>query len=99
MSRLEGRYAKKISLPREGDGNAHALQKMCEAVDVLATGRGRVQERLSEAATCLTAISRDELPGDELRPMLVEIVDTLASMQLQAPLETLDDDDGVALAR
>lgn len=84
-----------LDFPRER--GLQALEKLCEAVKVLATGPGRVQERLSEAATWLTAISRNELPGDELRPMLVAIVDTLASSNLLAPLENLDDEDAVDL--
>jgi hypothetical protein len=81
------------------DGGLGVVEKLCEAVGALATGRGRVQERLSEAAAHLALIGRDELPSDELRPMLVAIMDALASAQLLDPLENLDDEEAVELAR
>lgn len=75
------------------------IGKLYEAVGALATGPGRVQERLGEAASHLALIGRNELPSYDLRPMLMEIIDALASAQLLDRLETLDDEDAVELAR
>ena len=90
--------AESSSLLRPDQGLG-VLEKLAEAVRALATGPGRVQERLGEAVTHLALITRSELPSDELRPILVEIVDALASAQLLDPLEDLGDEEAVYLAR
>ena len=83
----------------------YALEKLGDAVHALATGAGRVQERLGEAATRLDPISRDELPDDEMmrRMLLVGITDDLKFEQgkdgrLLATLRNLNDEDASALA-
>jgi hypothetical protein len=40
----------------------YALEKLVEAVQCLATGPGRVQERLAEAMTILIRISPEDVP-------------------------------------
>ena len=81
------------------DRGLGVLAKLSEAVSALATGPGRVQERLREAVTHLALITRSELPSDELRPILVEIVDALAAAQLLDPLGNLGDEEAVYFAR
>jgi hypothetical protein len=63
------------------DKSLYVIEKLSEAVHALATGAGRVQERLGEATTYLTRINAENLPDEELRRMLVGIVDDLTFEQ------------------
>jgi hypothetical protein len=79
----------------------YALEKLSEAVHVLATGEGRVQERLNEAATYLIRIRPEDLPDEELRPVLVRIKDDLTKHKedtLVDALQTESDEDASAIA-
>jgi hypothetical protein len=48
----------------------HALEKLADAVDALATGSGRVRDRLFEASTYLTRVRPEDIPDEDLRPHL-----------------------------
>ena len=54
----------------------YALEKLAEAVDALATGAGRVQERLGQTAICLLSVRPDEIPED-LRRVQMGVKDDL----------------------
>ncbi len=56
----------------------YAFEKLSEAVYELATGAGRVQERLFEAAIYFIQIRPVDIPDEDLRRMLVAIKDDLA---------------------
>jgi hypothetical protein len=82
----------------------YALEKLSQAVQALATGAGRVQERLGEAAMYLIRIRPDEIPIEELRRILVGIKGDLTfdepvgnEGRLVATLRGLDDADASAI--
>ena len=81
----------------------YALEKLSEAVHVLATGEGRVEERLSEAADCLIGIRPEDLPDEELRPVFVGIKDDLTKYKehelVDAPQTESDEDAGAIAGR
>jgi hypothetical protein len=56
----------------------YALEKLSEAVYELATGAGRVQERLVEAAIYLIRIRPGDIADEDLRRLLVAIKDDLS---------------------
>jgi len=45
----------------------YALEKLTAAVDALATGAGRVQERLGHAAIHLVRVRPEDIPDENLR--------------------------------
>ena len=51
----------------------YALEKLTDAVCALATGPGRVQERLSEAAIDIIRIRPADIQDDVLRRLLIGI--------------------------
>jgi hypothetical protein len=83
----------------------HTLNKLSEAVDALATGSGRIQERVLEAALILFQIGADKMPED-LRRDLVRIIDDLiredpngTEGRSTATLGTIDDEHARVIAR
>src|ERR1017187_9232952 len=56
----------------------YAFEKLNEAVYELATGAGRVQERLVEAAIYIIRIRPVDIPDEDLRRMFVAIKDDLS---------------------
>jgi hypothetical protein len=84
----------------------YAFEKLSEAVYELATGAGRVQERLVKAAIYLIRIRPVDIPDDELRRMLVAIKDEPAfdepkgkEGRIAATLQKTDDADASEIAR
>jgi hypothetical protein len=84
----------------------YAFEKLNEAVYKLATGTGRVQQRLVEAAIYLIRIRPVDIPDDELRRMLIGIKDDLAfdepkgkEGRIAATLQKTDDADSSEIAR
>jgi hypothetical protein len=82
----------------------YALEKLVEAVHCLATGPGRVQERLAEAMTFLIRVRPEDVP-DELRRQLIGIKDDLtfdqpsgSESRLEATLGRLSNEDASAIA-
>jgi CRISPR/Cas system CSM-associated protein Csm2 small subunit len=59
----------------------YALEKLSEAVYVLATGAGRIQDRLYESAPFLVRAAPENIPDEKLRRMLTEILDDLTKKQ------------------
>jgi hypothetical protein len=53
-----------------GDTAYYALEKLSQAVDALATGTGRVRERLLAAAIELWPARPQDIPYDDQRPHL-----------------------------
>jgi hypothetical protein len=62
---------------RMRDSDLYALEKLSAAVDTLATGAGRVQERLMEASIYLHRVRPDEISDDELRRVFAGVMDDL----------------------
>ena len=85
----------------------YALEKLMQAVDILATGSGRVQERLADAALVLIRLKPDDLPEDaDLRRTFNGVIDDLTYEQPQgdegaisASLRGTDDEDASAIAK
>jgi hypothetical protein len=84
----------------------YAKEKSTDAVDSLATGAGRVQERLSLAADFLIRLRPDDFPEGELRRKFIGIWDDLTFDQptgdegnIPATLNRTDDEDARAIAR
>jgi hypothetical protein len=91
--------------PKPSDRELYVLEKLDQAVHALATGAGRVQERLEEAYRFLIAAQPNEVAEDELRRMLVRIKDDLtfdepagSEGRLKATLQSLSDEDASAIA-
>jgi hypothetical protein len=83
----------------------YALQKLSEAVDALATGAGRVQDRLGQAAICLLNVRPDDIPED-LRSVLMGVKDDLGfeparggEGRIAATMRVTGDEDARAIAR
>jgi hypothetical protein len=84
----------------------YAKEKLRDAVDSLATGAGRVQERLSYAAMVLIRLRPDDFPEGELRRTFIGVLDDLTFDQaigeegsIAATLNRTSDDDARAIAR
>jgi hypothetical protein len=84
----------------------YALEKLSEAVYELATGAGRVQERLVEAAIYLIRIRPGDIADEDLRRLLVAIKDDLSfdepkgkEGRIAATLQKTDDADASEIAR
>ncbi len=84
----------------------YAVEKLSEAVRVLAVGSGRIQERLADAALVLVRIRpTDDLPEGPLRRSLIGIRDDLTfepakegEGSIRATLKLTSDDDAQAIA-
>jgi hypothetical protein len=76
----------------------YALEKLADAVDALATGTGRVQERLGEAAMRLHSVHSDEIPAD-LRQIFVDGTVWLLSWRraVKEGLRVIGDEDASAI--
>jgi hypothetical protein len=84
----------------------YALEKLMQAVDALATGADRVQERLAEAARHLVPVRPEDISDEYLRRTFIGVRDDLSLAQAQgdegrilATLKTMDDDKAGAIAR
>ena len=63
-------------------------------MDALATGAGRVQERLGHAAIHLVRVRPEDIPDENLRRVFAGVMDDLSYAQAQG-----DDEDARAIAR
>ena len=75
--------------PGSGDSNPmadrfYALEKLTDAVDALATGAGRVQERLGHAAIHLVRVRPEDIPDENLRRVFAGVMDDLSYAQAQS---------------
>jgi hypothetical protein len=85
----------------------YALEKLTDAVDALATGAGRVQERLGHAAIHLVRVRPEDIPDENLRRVFAGVMDDLSYAQAQgddegnirATMRLTDDEDARAIAR
>ena len=84
----------------------YALEKLMQAVDALATGSGRVQERLADAAIHLVPVRPDDISDEDLRRTFIGVMDDLSYAQAQgdegcilARLRITNDEDARAIAR
>ena len=84
----------------------YAEEKLTKAVEVLATGSGRVKERLRNAAASLVCLRPDGFPDGDLRRTFVGVIDDLTYQQggenegsISATLKITDDKDARAIAR
>ncbi|MGA2256751.1 MAG: hypothetical protein ABSG53_19045 [Thermoguttaceae bacterium] len=87
------------------DQELYVFEKIYQALECLATGVGRIQERLEEAFRYLVAAQPAELSDVELRHMLAGIKDDLtfdeptgAEGRLKATLRHLSDEDASKIA-
>jgi hypothetical protein len=58
--------------------NFYVLEKLIQAVDTLATGSGRVQERIASAALHFLPARPEDLPYEDLRRTFIGIRDDIA---------------------
>ena len=56
----------------------YVLEKLIQAVDTLATGSGRVQERIASAALHFLPARPEDLPYEDLRRTFIGIRDDIA---------------------
>ena len=84
----------------------YAFEKLSEAVYELATGAGRVQERLVEAAIYIIRIRPVDIPDEDLRRMFVANKDDLSfdepkgkEGRIAATLQETADADASEIAR
>jgi hypothetical protein len=85
----------------------HALEKLADAVDALATGTGRVRDRLFEASTYLTRVRPEDIPDEDLRRTFIGVMeDDLSYAQPQgdegrilATLRITNDEEARSVAR
>jgi hypothetical protein len=84
----------------------YALEKLMQAVDALATGSGRVQERLANAAIHLVPVRPEDISDEDLRRTFIGVVDDLSYAQAQgdegrilARLRITNDEDARVIAR
>jgi hypothetical protein len=83
------------------------LEKLANAVDALATGSGRVRDRLFEASTYLIRVRPDDIPDENLRRTFIEVMDNDLSYarpqgdegRILATLRVANDEDARAIAR
>jgi hypothetical protein len=84
----------------------YADEKLMEAAHILATGSGRIQERLLDAAHVLIRLRPDDFPDGELRRTFNGVMDDLTFEQpegeegrISATLSATDDEDARAIAK
>src|SRR4051812_44897014 len=53
----------------------YALEKLADAVAALATGSGRVRDRLFEASTYLIRVRPEDIPDEDLRHTFIGVMD------------------------
>ena len=83
---------------------SYAYEKLLEAVNALATSNGRLQDRLSDAASFLIRLQPADFP-DDLRRIFEGVIDDLTFGQAQgeegqivATMKGTSDDDAKAIA-
>jgi hypothetical protein len=83
----------------------YAHEKLMDAIYSLATGAGRIQERLGHAAQSLIRLKPDDFPDEHLRRSFNGIVDDLTyeppqtnEGSIAASLRVTDDEDARAIA-
>jgi hypothetical protein len=86
-------------------GIGYTQEKLMQAVASLATGAGRVQERLMSAAIVLIRLRPDDFPEGELRRTFIGVRDDLTFEQatgdegdIAATLSRTSDEDARAIA-
>jgi len=84
----------------------YADEKLMEAVYCLATGSGRIQERLAAAAMVLIRLTPDDFPEGDLRRIFEGVDDDLTFEQpegdegsISATLKRTSDEDARAIAQ
>jgi hypothetical protein len=85
----------------------YALEKLADAVAALATGSGRVRDRLFEASTFLIRVRPEDIPDEDLRRTFIGVMDDDLSYaqpqgderRILATLRLTNDDDARAIAR
>jgi hypothetical protein len=84
----------------------YALEKLMQAVDALATGSGRVQERLANAAIHLVPVRPEDISDEDLRRTFIGVMDDLSYARAQgdegrilARLRITNDEDARVIAR
>ena len=89
----------------ETDLSIHAREKLWLSVHALATGRGRIHERMLLAARCLMKVSDKGLPDDIVRRRH-SLISKLTSQDavgdkkpLETTLEGMDEEEVVAIAK
>jgi hypothetical protein len=60
----------------------YALEKLADAVAALATGSGRVLDRLFEASTYLIRVRPEDIPDEDLRRTFIGVMDPWAVFAL-----------------
>ena len=56
----------------------YALEKLADALYALATGSGRVQERLGDAAIFLIRVRPEDISDENLRRIFIGVMDDLS---------------------
>ena len=83
-------------------------ETLTDAVAALASGAGRIQERLHDAALSLIRLRPDDFPDGDLRRTFVGVLDDLTYSEgegsegegrLSATLRNTDDEDARAIAK
>jgi hypothetical protein len=85
----------------------YALEKLADALYALATGSGRVQERLGDAAIFLIRVRPEDISDENLRRIFIGVMDDLSYAQAQgggegnirATMRLTDDEDARSIAR
>jgi hypothetical protein len=84
----------------------YVLEKLIQAVDTLATGSGRVQERIASAALHFLPARPEDLPYEDLRRTFIGIRDDIAfepakgnEGRIAATMRITNDEDARAIAR
>jgi hypothetical protein len=85
----------------------YVLEKLADAVDALATGSGRVRDRLFEASTYLTRVRPEDIPDEDLRRTFIGVMEDDLSYakpqgdegRILATLRLTNDEDARSVAR
>jgi hypothetical protein len=84
----------------------YAHEKLTQAIYGLATGAGRIQERLHQAYMAMHTLKRDDLPDGNMRRKLAGVMDDLTYQpakghegQITATLAITNDEDAREIAR
>lgn len=86
------------------NGNTHAYELLMVAVGQLATGTGRIQDRLHSALLEFHQLETAEFPSEETRHKFAYLMKALGvadtgRAQVSADLDRLGDDEAVQYAR
>ena len=79
----------------------YALEKLADALYALATGSGRVQERLGDAAIFLIRVRPEDISDENLRRVFAGVMDDLSYEEgnIRATMRLTDDEDARSIAR